>query len=106
MSTKCTITHGDNFHMFYECLDDDNVYLEIDNADYVEISKYNNVTHSVMSIPLTVWNKLVEHGKLKSWSGETPENPRTQEERNKDFEEGLLDTIGFLNSINKESKKE
>tara|TARA_B100001287_G_scaffold263665_1_gene254767 strand:+ start:765 stop:986 length:222 start_codon:yes stop_codon:yes gene_type:complete len=30
MSTKATIAHGDNFHIYQEMFEEDNVYLQID----------------------------------------------------------------------------
>lgn len=50
MSTKATLSHGDHFHFYLEVLDDANVYLELENAEF-EASQ-----HCVMvRIPMDVW---------------------------------------------------
>jgi hypothetical protein len=55
MSTKATLSHGDHFHFYLEVLDDANVYLELENAEF-EASQ-----HSVMvRIPMDVWISM--HG--------------------------------------------
>ncbi len=55
MSTKATLSHGDHFHFYLEVLDDANVYLELENAEF-EVSQ-----HSVMvRIPMDVWVSM--HG--------------------------------------------
>lgn len=106
MSTKCTIIHGEGYHLYYECLCDDNVYLEIENPDQFELYKrYGNIPTGVISIPLTIFNKIVEHGKIKSWSGEDPEFPKTQEERNKEFSDGIEETTAWLTKLVEEKKK-
>jgi hypothetical protein len=33
MSTKCTVTHGENYHLYEECFDFDGLYLNIQGAD-------------------------------------------------------------------------
>jgi len=33
MSTRCTIRHGDRWHLYEECLDDSSVYLELENVE-------------------------------------------------------------------------
>jgi hypothetical protein len=55
MSTKATLSHGDHFHFYLEALDDANVNLELDHAEF-EVNQ-----HSVMvRIPMDVWMSM--HG--------------------------------------------
>ena len=47
MSTKSTIAHGDEFHIYQEMFEGDNVYLQIDkHSGFVEI-KGERVTLSI-----------------------------------------------------------
>lgn len=34
MSTKCSLAYGDTFHLYQECFDEDNVYLELEGIEY------------------------------------------------------------------------
>lgn len=54
MSTKCSIAHGDDFHLYNECFDEDGVYLELDGSPKFEVSP-----GSVMvRIPAHVWEAI------------------------------------------------
>ena len=106
MSLKCTILALEGAHVFWTCLDDDNIYIEIENPDSFELYKrYNKIPTGVMSIPGKILNKIIENGKLKSWSGEDFDHPKTQEERNKEFQEGIEQTIEMLEAMNKQKKR-
>ncbi|UYM16309.1 hypothetical protein [Endozoicomonas euniceicola] len=50
MSTKCSLAYGDGFHLYEEILDDDFIYLSLDNVEF-EASQ-NSV---MVRIPLPVW---------------------------------------------------
>jgi hypothetical protein len=53
MSTKATLSHGDHFHFYLEVLDDANVYLELEHAEF-EVNQ-----RSVMvRIPMDVWMSM------------------------------------------------
>lgn len=53
MSTKCTVMYYDNFHLYHECFDNQNVYLQIDNGQF-EASQ-DSVT---LTIPLEIWESI------------------------------------------------
>lgn len=55
MSTKCTIKYGDGFHFYDECFDDDNVYLQLDEAD---VEMYGRQV--TLAIPKAVWAVIRE----------------------------------------------
>ena len=70
MSTKCTIAHVlDKFHFYHECLDEENVYLEIDNAEFE--ANQNSV---MLQIPLAIWETIRFYGgaklKYRNWTDE------------------------------------
>lgn len=57
MSTKCTISHGESFHLYNECFDSDNVYLSLEKTAY-EVSN-NKVT---VTIPIYIWETIRHKG--------------------------------------------
>ncbi len=54
MSTKATLYLDDDFHLYRDALDDENVYLELEST-----SKY--VESLVLTIPIQVWNEMRKH---------------------------------------------
>jgi len=96
MSTKCSIFSGDkpkNVHVFWECLDDDNIYLELENPDYFHVEtfkiKEETITQVTLAIPGVIWNQIVKHGKQKSWGGEKFEKPLTPKQRSKKYSDNM-----------------
>ena len=63
MSTKSTITDGDNFHFYTEFFDDKHVFLELSAAEFIATPGVITV-----SIPLSVWESIRKH----------QANPRTE----------------------------
>src|ERR671923_711816 len=55
MSTKSTIAHGRNFHLYHEAFDEDYVYLELEGAKFE--ASYNRV---MVPIPVHVW-EVIRH---------------------------------------------
>lgn len=50
MSTKCTVRYSDDFHFYRECMDDDNLYLQINKAKF---ESYNDFV--TLTIPKAIW---------------------------------------------------
>lgn len=55
MSTKSTIAHGRDFHFYHEALDEDNVYLELENVEFE--AGCRRVT---VRIPIDIW-EVIRH---------------------------------------------
>jgi hypothetical protein len=53
MSTKSTLAHGRNFHLYHEALDEDYVYLELEGTKFE--ASYNRV---MVPIPVHVWEVI------------------------------------------------
>jgi hypothetical protein len=53
MSTKISIAHGRNFHLYHEALDEDYVYLELEGTKFE--ASYNRV---MLPIPVHVWEVI------------------------------------------------
>jgi hypothetical protein len=55
MSTKSTVAHGRDFHFYHEALDEDNVYLEMENVEFE--AGYRRV---MVRIPIDIW-EVIRH---------------------------------------------
>lgn len=74
MSTRCTIGYdNDNFHLYEECFDSDNIYLELndDCFEIVESLSSKNKREIVVGINVTIWRKIVDSWLNSSW-GKNP----------------------------------
>lgn len=56
MSTKCSIAHGNNFHFYRECFDEDNVYLQLEGIEFTASQSEVTVT-----IPMAIWAVIRQH---------------------------------------------
>jgi hypothetical protein len=65
MSTKISLSHSNDHHLWEEIFDKSNVYLEIYGYQY-EVS--NNVV--MMQIPIKVWRSLLEDWNKRGWPEE------------------------------------
>lgn len=64
MSTKISITYDDDHHLYQECFENDNVWLELDNADITFESSTGKVT---LGIPISTWRSIVEGWAASYW---------------------------------------
>ena len=56
MSTKATIAHGPNFHLYHEVFDEDNVYFELEGTQF---EAGNN--RVMVPIPVHVWEVIRQY---------------------------------------------
>ena len=112
MSTKSSIKWGQSFHLYHECFDDENVYLQLDDVPF-EVSN-RSVT---VTIPLAIW-EYIRHGGAPDFTianlsakelrkvVETEVDERI-ERYNKADKKGLMAVVGLLTygDVN-ESKEE
>src|SRR5262249_45060058 len=103
MSTKSTIAHGRNFHLYHEALDEDYVYLELEGTKFE--ASYNRV---MIPIPVHVWELIRRYPGIDlKYAGRTDAEIRRYveqevDERLKMYEEadekskGLLSLSGAL----------
>jgi len=69
MSTKATVAHGKNFHLYHEVLDDNFIYLELEGVQFE--ATYNRV---VVPIPVHIWEVIRKYeGTDLSWADKTDE---------------------------------
>ncbi len=53
MSTKNSLAHGPNFHLYREAFDENNVYLELEGTQFE--ASYNRV---LLPIPIHIWELI------------------------------------------------
>ncbi len=72
MSTKETVAHGDNFHLYREVFDDSFIYLQMRDVQF-EVS-YGCVT---LPIPVHVWEYIRQFGAIDlCWTDKSDEEIR------------------------------
>ena len=74
MSTKVTLSHSDDYHLYAECFENDNVYLRLDPGalSAFETSGVNRNTSVTVGIPIKVWRQIVA-GWLDSYWADHPD---------------------------------
>ena len=103
MSTKVTISYDKEnklkYHLYQECYENDNVWLQLDDAKEFEVWRDGDKTRVRMAIPVEIFRHAVE-GWLESEWGGNPSMDHYQVSQ-EDFEAG----IKTLEKIAANSKK-
>ncbi len=78
MSTKVSLAHGDGYHVYNECFDDENIYLRLRDVHEfcVEGITEGGATVTV-SVPVKVWQEMIRAywpATLDSLEGENEED--------------------------------
>jgi len=80
MSTKSTIAHGPNFHLYNEAFEQDCVYLTLDKTDFEATP--DSIT---VAIPVVVWEVIRQSaGADLSWASKSDEEIRAFVEKEVD----------------------
>jgi hypothetical protein len=106
MSTRCTISHSDDFHLYQECFEQDNVYLNLDSGDWSALLETAAVDwrdggsakprlHVRMNV--TLWRRIIE-----GWIGSKWAQSPQSDHKKMDFDP--QDALSWLENFN--SKKE
>lgn len=56
MSTVCSLAYDDSFHLYRECFDEENVYLELESVEFEATPGRVTVT-----IPIAIWETIREY---------------------------------------------
>ena len=56
MSTKASIAYSNNFHLYHECFDEENVYLELEGVEFNA-----SPNHVTVTIPVAIWETIRQH---------------------------------------------
>lgn len=90
MSTRCTISHSNDYHLYRECFENDNVYLTLDGKGWqagittasVDWRDGNSTSPSLsLQIDVALWRQIVESWAASEWA----KNPGLDHEK-MDFE--------------------
>lgn len=92
MSTKVTLSHNGDYHLYEECFEQDNVWLQIDNPADVELRAIPGGSSVTVAIPVATWRHLVE-GWLNSHWAQHPELDNTR------IEPDIEGTIAWLEEL-------
>lgn len=88
MSTRCTLSYDDDFHLYQECFENHNVYLRLDSGDWSASLETETIDwrdgdnkrpqlHVRMNV--TMWRKIVE-GWLETHWAQHPEDDHKKHE--------------------------
>ena len=78
MSTRCTIGHGEDFHLYEECFDTSNVYLQLEAKFEAELSvgssdwRDNAAQNRLMlrvKLDIKTWRAIAEAWAKAEWAG-------------------------------------
>ena len=107
MSTRCSIAYSEDFHLFQECFENDNVYLRLDSGKWDATLSTSDIDWRdgdskkpslLLKIDVTMWRKIVEGWNESSWAGH-PEEDHMPFEIN-------MDIVNRLANKKKESEDE
>lgn len=90
MSTRCTISHDKDHHLYQECFEYDNVYLRLDSGDWAASLETESIDwrdgefsrpRLHLKMDVTLWRSIVE-GWLESQWGQNPDDDHRKMEIN------------------------
>jgi len=65
MSTKLTISHGQNYHLYQEIFDVSHVYLRVEGHEF-DVSRDG----AMIQIPIESWRSILKDWQIKGWPKE------------------------------------
>jgi len=103
MSTRCTISYDDQFHLYQECFENDNVYLRLDGAGWSASLDTSGVDWrdgrdrpSVgLKIDVTLWRKIVEGWIASQWA----QDPTRDHKKDEIDLESIHDWVNKMKAI-------
>jgi hypothetical protein len=108
MSTRSTISYSDDYHLYQECFENDNVYLRLDSGDWDAVLSTADVDWRDgearrpslhLRIDVTMWRKIVEGWSSSGW-GNRPEDDH------KKFDLDLEATNRWINTLARQKAAE
>lgn len=71
MSTKCTISYNNKnklgYHLYEECFENDNVWLQLDDAKNFKVQRDGDTTQLTVGIPVEIFRHAVNGWLSSSW---------------------------------------
>lgn len=109
MSTRCTIAYDQNdFHLYEECFDKDNVYLQLDGEGWdasleTAATDWRDGDHRrpslCLRIDVTLWRKIAEGWAASQW-GQDP----SMDHKRQDFDPDAFNN--WIESLKLKKKEE
>jgi hypothetical protein len=93
MSTKISISYGQNYHFYHEAFDVSNVYLQVEGYEY-EV-KNDRV---MIQVPIEIWRKCIEDWLKKGW-------PIEQDNKEVQISSKWLESLEELVKMKEEDRK-
>jgi len=88
MSTKVTLSHSKDYHLYEECFDKDLVYLQLDDPVCLQVDMWEASKGKVtVAVPIDTWRHIVE-GWLKTHRAQNPD-----EEDEREFMDAALNDV-------------
>jgi hypothetical protein len=72
MSTKTTISHGQNYHLYQEIFDVSHVYLRVEGREF-DVSRDG----AMIQIPIEAWRTMIEDWSKRGWPKEEDNSEQT-----------------------------
>lgn len=72
MSTKSTISHGQNYHLYQEIFDVSHVYLRVEGREF-DVSRDG----AMIQIPIEAWRTMIEDWSKRGWTKEEDNSEQT-----------------------------
>jgi|LWDU01.1.fsa_nt_gi hypothetical protein len=73
MSTKVTLSHSKDYHLYEECFDKNLVYLQLDDPVCLQVDMWEASKGKVtVAVPIETWRHIVE-GWLKTHRAQNPD---------------------------------
>lgn len=112
MSTKCTISYNDNYHLYRECFDDHTIWLQLDDIDEISVS-VERLTSSwrsnrtTIGIPIELWNEIVDGWLSSRLYNSKPLSEEEKVETEKNHEESIDRFLkSMIDKVQEENKSE
>jgi hypothetical protein len=81
MSTKSTISHGQNYHLYQEIFDVSHVYLRVEGHEF-DVSRDG----AMIQIPIEAWRTMIKDWKSRGW-------PESEDHTEKEIGEEWLKSL-------------
>ena len=90
MSTKATISYGQNYHLYQEIFDVSHVYLRVEGHEFEVVRD-----GAMIQIPIEAWRAMIEGWEKNGWPKEADHSERTiAAQWNDSLNDSLSDLFG------------
>lgn len=62
MSTKITMSHGKDYHLYQEVFDNSNLYLKVEGHEF-----HSSNGEVMVQIPIDAWRTMIEDWSKRGW---------------------------------------